>query len=181
MPACSINCLVAVGLVTASFAAVGSAQQGPPKPAPEMSEIAYFEGSWSCDGKSFESPMGPAGTMKSTAEIRKDLNGHFQTGMIKGSMPNMPPFEGMFHATYDAGMKQYVMLWVDNTGGGAQSASSGWKGDTMVYEGDGHMGGKTMRSRDTFTKSGPTSMKHTWEMQMDGKWMPLGEETCKKK
>jgi hypothetical protein len=67
MHACSINCLVAVGLVTASFVAVGSAQQGPPKPAPEMSEIAYFEGSWSCDGKSFESPMGPAGTMKSTA------------------------------------------------------------------------------------------------------------------
>ncbi|MEO6212312.1 MAG: DUF1579 family protein [Vicinamibacterales bacterium] len=181
MRMCSINSLVAVGLLTASFAAVSSAQQAPPKPAPEMSQMAFFEGSWTCSGKMSESPMGPAGAMKSTVEVRKDLNGHFQTGTIKGSMPNMPPFEGRFNSTYDAGMKQYLMMWVDNMGGWSQSASSGWKGDSLVYEGDTHMGGQTMKGRDTFTKSGPASMKHTWEMQMDGKWMPLGDETCQKK
>lgn len=175
-----ITRLAAVALVTAAFAAVGSAQQGPPKPAPEMAQIAYFEGSWTCDGKMFETPMGPAGSMTSTADIRKELNGHFQSGTIKGSAANMPPFEGRFHVTYDAGMKQYVMLWVDNMGGWSQSTSTGWKGDVMVYEGEGHMGGQTMKSRDTFTKSGAASMKHSWEMQMDGKWMPAGEETCTK-
>jgi hypothetical protein len=181
MRMCSINGLAAVALVTASFAAAGATQPGPPKPAPEMSQLAYMEGMWTCDGKMFESPMGPAGTMKNTAEIRKELNGHFQTGTIKGSMANMPPFEGRFHATYDPGLKQFVMLWVDNMGGWAQSTSTGWNGDVLVYEGDSHMAGQTMKARDTFTKSGPASMKHTWEMQMDGKWMPLGEETCTKK
>jgi hypothetical protein len=178
---------VAAGLLTVSLAAVGAAQppaaqQGPPKPAPEMSQLAYFEGTWSCSGKMFENPMGsPAGAMTSTAVVRKDLNGFFQTGTIKGTMPKQPPFEGRFNETYDSATKQFVMLWVDNMGGWAQSASSGWRGDTIVYEGDTHIGGQTMKSRDTFTKSGPAAMTHSWEAQMNGKWMPIGEETCKKK
>jgi hypothetical protein len=177
----SKSALAAVGVLTAVFATSGSAQQGPPKPPAEMSQMAYMEGTWTCDGKTFEGPMGPAGTMKSTAVVRKDLNGHFQSGTIKGSSATMPPFEGRFHATYDAGTKQFVMLWVDNMGGWSQTMSSGWKGDTLVFEGDSHMGGQTMKSRDTFTKSGPTAMKHTWEMQVNGKWMPAGEESCRKK
>jgi hypothetical protein len=178
----SITRLTAVALVSVSFAAVGSAQQqGPPKPAPEMAQMTYFEGSWTCSGKMLESPMGPAGSMTSTAQIRKDLNGHFQTGTIKGTMANMPPFEGRFHLTYDSGAKQFVMMWVDNMGGWSQSATSGWNGDSLVYEGETHMAGQTVKTRDTFTKSGAGSMKHSWEAQMNGKWMPLGEETCRKK
>jgi hypothetical protein len=73
------------------------------------------------------------------------------------------------------------MLWVDNMGGWSQSRSAGWKGDTLVYEGDSHMAGQTMRSRDTFTRSGAGSMRHVWEAQLNSKWTPLGEETCKKK
>lgn len=78
-------------------------------------------------------------------------------------------------------MKQYILLRVDNMGAWSQTASSGWKGDTLVYEGDGHMGGQTMKSRETFTKSGPASLKHSWEIQVDGKWTPAGEGTCRKK
>ena len=70
--------------------------------------------------------------------------------------------------------------WVDNMGGWSQTTSSGWKGDVFVYEGDSHMGSQTFKSRDTFTKSGAASMKHVWEAQVAGKWMTVGEETCKK-
>ena len=171
----------AVAVVLASVAALAAAQQGPPKPAAEMSQLAYFEGTWTCKGKMHATPMAPAGEMSSTTEIRRDLDGHFQSGTIKGSSPNMPPFEGRFHATYDTGMKRFVMLWVDNMGGWAQSSSPGWKGDVLVYEGEGHMGGQTMKGRDTFTKAGPSSMKHSWEMEVNGKWMTAGEETCQKK
>ena len=180
MRTCWIPGLAAAVLIAVPLAVSGAAQDMP-KPAPEMSQLAYFEGSWTCDGKMMQTPMSPAGAMKSTAEIRKDLNGFFQTGTIKGTMANMPPFEGRFHSTYDPGAKKFVMMWVDNMGGWAQSTSSGWSGDSMVYEGDSHMGPQTVKGRDTFTKSGPTSMKHSWEMQMDGKWMPAGEETCTKK
>ncbi|MDQ3349618.1 MAG: DUF1579 domain-containing protein [Acidobacteriota bacterium] len=181
MLTCSINCLAVAGVLAVSFAAAGSTQQGPQKPAAEMSQLAYFDGTWTCSGKMFESPMGPAGDMTGDVVVRKDLNGHFQAGTIKGTSPTMPPFEGRFHATYDAGMKQFVMMWVDNMGGWSQTTSSGWKGDVFVYEGDSHMGGQTMKSRDTFTKSGAAGMKHMWEAQVNGKWMPVGEETCTKK
>lgn len=169
-----------VAFVVSMFMTAISAQQGPPKPSVEMAQLSFMAGSWTCSGKTFETPMGPAGPMTSTADIRQDLGGHFQSGTIKGTATGMPPFEGRFHTTYDPGKKQFVMLWVDNMGGYAQTTSSGWKGDTMVYEGQGNMAGQTISSRDTFTKSA-AGMKHTWEIQVNGKWTPAGEETCQKK
>ena len=151
-----------------------------PKPSPEMAKLDFFEGTWTCEGKMNDSPMGPGGKMSSTVRVRDDLNGHFQSGSVKGTMANMPPFEGMFHTTYDSGAKQFVMLWVDNMGAWAKSNSSGWQGDKMAFEGEQHMGGQTMKGRDTFMRSGSDTMKHIFEAQMDGKWMTMGEETCKK-
>ena len=51
----------------------------------------------------------------------------------------------------------------------------------MVFEGEVHMGGQTMKSRETFMKSGLASMKRTFEVQVEGKWMVAAEETCQKK
>jgi len=173
--------LSALAVLTLAFTALASAQQGPPQPAAEMSQLAYFEGTWSCSGKMMQSPMGPGGATTSTVQVRKDLNGHFQTGVIKGSATGMPPFEGRFQATYDAGMKQFVMLWADNMGGWSQTSSAGWKGDTLIYEGDSHMSGQSMKMRESFTKSGAASMKRVAEGEVNGKWMTLAEETCTKK
>jgi hypothetical protein len=164
-------------LLNAAFAS----GQEMPKPAAEMSQIAFFEGSWTCEGKSLDSPFGPGGPTKTTADIRKDLGGFWQSGVIKATMGTMPPVEGHFMATYDPAGKKFVMFWMDSMGGWSQTASSGWKGDAMVYEGDSQMGTQKMRSRDTFTRSGTGTMKHTWEAQVQGKWTPLGEETCTKK
>ena len=61
--------LASVGVLAAAFAVSGSAQEMP-KPAPEMAQIASFDGSWTCEGKMFQTPMSPAGTMKSTVEMR---------------------------------------------------------------------------------------------------------------
>lgn len=177
----TFSALSAVLLLQAGILAQDKPQPEMPKPAPEMSQLAYFEGSWTCEGKIAESPMGPAGEMRTTADIKPDLNGFWQTGMIKGTMKDMPPMQGQFHSTYDPAEKQFVMLWVDNMGGWAQSSSTGWKGDTMVYEGDSHMGPMKMRTRDTFTRGAGSTMKHTWDAEMNGKWTPLGEETCTKK
>lgn len=173
------------GMTMAAFVLVGtmaSAEQPQmPKPAPEMSQIAFFNGSWSCDGKMQATPMGPAGTMTSTAQIQTALDGFWQAGVIKGTSPGLPPFEGRFYVTYDPGAKHYLMMWMDSMGGWSRSSSSGWKADSMVYEGDSHMAGESMKTRETFSKGGAGSMKHVSEMQMNGKWMTTFEETCKKK
>jgi hypothetical protein len=121
------------------------------EPAPEMAGLAYFEGRWTCEGTMQPSPGAPAGKMTSTAMIHNDLGGFWQSGKIKGTTAGVPPFEGMFHTTYDPAAKQYVMQCVDNMGVWSRSASKGGS-DKIVYEGEMQMGSQKMAGRDTFTK-----------------------------
>src|SRR5262245_23124934 len=106
-----VTSIVGAAVVLFAAAATLAAQQRPPKPPAELSQLAYFEGTWSCQGKTFETPMGPATTTQSTVVARKDLGGHFQTGTIKGASPKMPRFEGRYSGTCDPDGKQFVMLW----------------------------------------------------------------------
>jgi hypothetical protein len=151
-----------------------------PKPAAEMAQLKFFDGSWTCEGIMQPSPFGPGGKMTSTVKSQTDFGGFWQSGTVKGSSPGMPPFEGMFHMTYDPGTKQHVSLWVDNMGAWSHSTSRGWEGDKIVFEGESAMGGKKIMGRDAFIKNADGSMRHTWEMQLDGKWTSIGDETCRK-
>jgi hypothetical protein len=173
--------LVAVVAVLAPCVLLQAAPDAAMKPAAEMSNLKWFDGNWTCEGTIPPGPMGPGGKMTSSVKSHVDLGGFWQSGMVKSSMGTMPAMEGMFHMTYDAGPKQYVMLWVDNMGGYAQETSSGWEGDKIAFSGNSAMGGKQVPTRDTFTKAADgASMKHDWEAQMDGKWSPMGSETCKR-
>ena len=79
---CSISGLAVVGLLTASFAASGAAQQGPPKPAPEMSQLTYMEGTWTCDGKMQDIGMNQSGR-KETVPLLPVMNNVW----IKNQLP----------------------------------------------------------------------------------------------
>ena len=92
MCSCSISGLAVVGLLTASFAASGANRGRRARPGNVAADLHGRH--WSCDGKAHDIGMGPGGPMKSTAVIRNDLGGFFQTGTIKGTIPNQPPFEG---------------------------------------------------------------------------------------
>jgi uncharacterized protein DUF1579 len=162
-------------------AALQAAPDEAMKPAAEMSNLKWFDGNWTCDGTAEPGPFGPGGKVTSKVKSHLDLGGFWQSGMVRSSTgTTMPAMEGMFHMTYDPGPKQYVMLWVDNMGGYAHETSSGWEGDKIVFSGSSAMGGKQVQTRDTFVKSGTASMKHDWEGQIDGKWTPMGSETCKR-
>jgi len=176
----SITAILAAATFAAAVPSI-AAPDAPPKPAAEMANLKAFDGSWNCEGKSEASPFGPAGTNKGTVRSHSDLGGYWQSGMVKSSMAGMPgAMEGMFHMTYDPGTKQYVMLWVDNMGAYPHETASGWEGNKIVFTGDMAMGGKKMTVRDTFTKGADGSLTHAWEGQIEGKWTPLGSETCKK-
>jgi len=183
-------------LVAAAFAAVApyaSAQaaadkkmdkpagaMAQPKPAAEMSNLKFFDGSWSCSGDGAMEPGGPMMKMNSSVKSQSDLGGFWQSGTVKGTTPGMPPFEGMFHMTWDAAARQYVMLWVDNMGAWSQTRASGWTGDKMVFSGEGQMGDQKMAMRDTFTRKADGNLGHTGEMQVKGQWMKMMDETCRK-
>jgi hypothetical protein len=150
-----------------------------PRPAPEMAQLMAFDGSWTCEGTMKPSAFGPGGPMTSTVRSRTELGGFWQSGIVKGMSPGLPPFEGQFHATYDPAGQRLVMLWVDNMGGWSQTSAPDWKGDTAVFAGDSYIGGKRFATRDTFTK-GRGTLRHSSEMEIGAKWTPLGDETCRK-
>jgi len=151
-----------------------------PKPAAEMANLKFFDGSWACSGEGAMEPGGPMMKMTTSVKIHSDLGGFWQSGMVKGTTAGMPPFEGMFHTTWDPAAKQYVMLWVDNMGGWFEERAPGWNGDTLVYTGAGNMGGKKMGGRDTFTRKADGTMGHMGELQVGGQWTKMMDETCRK-
>jgi hypothetical protein len=184
---------VAAAFVAASFAALvpctyaqsAADKKAPamahPKPAAEMANLKFFDGHWSCAGEGAMEPGGSMMKMDSTVQSTTGLGGFWQVGTVKGSpMGGMPPFEGMFHMTWDPAAKQYVMLWVDNMGAWSQARAAGWAGDKLVFTGEGQMGEQKMGMRDTFVRKADGSLSHIGEMQVKGQWVKMMEETCRK-
>jgi uncharacterized protein DUF1579 len=178
--------LLAVALATVPCTSAWAAEKKAdkpmvhPKPAPEIAKLKFFDGSWSCSGEGVMEPGGPAVKMTSSVKSHSDLGGFWQSGMVKGGPTGAPPFEGMFHMTWDPAAKQYLMLWVDSMGGWSQMRSSGWEGDKIVFTGDTQMGTMKMRARDTFTRRGASAMTHLGEGEVGGKWTKMLDETCRK-
>src|SRR6266849_4878612 len=152
-----------------------------PKPAPELAQLKYFLGTWHCEGNVPASPMGPAHKSRATVVTRLDLGGFWYSGTVREekAADNPHPLSGMFHETYDAAKKQFVMLWVDNFGVWSTETSTGWDGDKIVYSGEAAMGGERVPVRDTFAKKGEAELVHSYEMTMSGQKI-AGDETCKK-
>jgi len=156
--------------------------QDAPKPSPELAQLKYFAGSWTCSGDAPASPFGPAHKTETSVMIRSDLDGFWYAGTVaeRKTASNTQPVKGMIHLGYDATAKQYVVLWVDNFGSWATEMSPGWQGDTMVYTGDQMIMGEKAAARDTFVKKSDTEYTHKFELQMKGQWSPIVDETCKK-
>ena len=177
--------------ITAAFAAIALAALAPvalakappahPKPPAEMANLQFFGGNWACTGEGAMEPGGPMMKMDSSVQSTTGLGGFWQTGTVKGSpMGGMPPFEGMFHMTWDPVARNYVMFWVDNMGGWSQSRATGWQADKIVFTGDWQMGTQKMKTRDTFTRKPDGTMNHFSEMEAGGKWTKMMDETCRK-
>lgn len=157
--------------------------QDAPKPAPEMAQVKYFAGSWTCSGEAPASPFGPAHKTQTTMMLKLDLDGFWYGGMVTElkTASNKNPVKGMLHLSYDASSKQYVLIWLDNFGSWATETSPGWQGDTMVWKGEQMVMGEKATARDTFVKKSDREYTHKFELEMKGEWGTIIDETCKKK
>ena len=164
------------------LAASSALAQQAPKPAPEMSQVKYIAGSWSCSGDAPAGPFGPAHKTKSSLALKSDLDGFWYNGMMTEmkTASNTQPVKGMLHVGYEPAGKQYVMVWVDNFGNWSTEMSPGWQGDTMVWTGDMMAMGEKAGARDTFVKKSDTEFTHKFELNMKGQWGTIVDETCKK-
>jgi hypothetical protein len=153
------------------------------KRPPELAQLDFFQGTWSCTGKAFASPMGPEHATSANVHGVKtvgDMWIHISYDENKTAANPVPYHVGVYMG-YDAGKKNFVENCVDNFGGYCTQSSSGWNGDTMIFEGTANGSGQALGVRDTFVKKSANELTHTGDMQGDDKkWTKTDEETCHK-
>jgi hypothetical protein len=176
-------CLVCAVMLLGALAALPALSQapaGPPAPSPELAKLAFFAGDWNCKGKAEETPFGPAHATVGKVHISKEIGGFWYVGRYAETKTaaNSHPMVFQFVQGYDGTAKAFTMDCFDAFGGRCHQTSSGWQGDKLVYSGEATGTGPATPVRDTFTKTGPASLEHAGEMQMEGKWVALDHETC---
>jgi hypothetical protein len=151
-----------------------------PMPAPNaaLDQLKYFAGNWQCAGTGYLEGKGhpTAGAVN----MAWDLNGFFMSMRYeeKKTGVNPMPVTAVEHWGYSDELKKLVAGQVDSMGGYGTQASAGWDGSGMVWVGDYHLAGAKMPSRDTFVKHGDNELTHLGEIQQNGAWVKLDEETC---
>jgi len=166
--------IIAVVICLATVAAFGQSN-------PKLKELQPFVGTWQCTGITFASPMGPEHATKATVNGAWILNGSWveiRYTEVK-TAKNPHPYAVRMLLSYDEEPKAFVSGAVDNTTGYSTSQSPGWEDGKMTFSGAQHGGGATMKVHDIFTKVGKGDVRHESEMEMNGKWVKLDQETCK--
>jgi len=167
--------MLAVAVCLITVAAFGQSN-------PKLKELQSFVGTWQCTGMTFASPMGPEHATKGTVNGSWILNGSWvevhYTEMKTAKNPH--PYAVRMLLSYDEQPKAFVSGAVDNTTGYSTEQSPGWQDGKMTFSGAQHGGGATMNVRDVFTKVGKNEMRHESEIEMDGKWVKLDQESCKR-
>jgi uncharacterized protein DUF1579 len=178
----SFVCAVLILFVLAAVPAFSQAPSGPPSPSPELGKLAFFAGDWTCTGKAEESPFGPAHATQAKVHVSKEIGGFWYVGRYEETKTagNPHPVVFQFFQGYDDTAKAFVMECFDSFGSHCHQTSAGWQGDKLVYSGESTGSGPATPVRDTFTKTGDASLEHTGEFQMDGKWIAIAHEACKK-
>jgi len=147
-----------------------------------MKELDTLVGDGTCTGNIMATAKSPARATTGKYHGEKTLDGHWVVIRYdedkSDSNPN--PFHVQQYFNYDDEKKMFVAVEFDNMSPGyTSSTSSGWKGDTMTFDYNESVGGKTVSLRDVFTASA-SEKKHIGMMRnQKGEWVKIEEEVCK--
>ncbi len=159
------------------------ASMPPATPPPEMAKFNSMAGAWKCMSKMHLPPeMGGEQSGKSTMTIKKDMNGYWMVGQWKTEKTKtMPEMKGTIYWGYDTVDKKFVEVGLDSTGSLMRGTSEGPQDGKWVWTEDGVMLGKKSKSRTTVTQKSPNVTEVNTEIESEpGKWVPMGEDDCKK-
>ena len=170
--------LIALAFTASSVLAVDA----PPGPNPKLKELKYFVGNWQCKGTGFAFMGTPEHKTSGVAEASWTLNDYWLTIYYHESKTaiNAHPVAVRIYWGWDEQLKKFASGSVDDMGSYAVQYSSGWDGNKLVFNGETHGGGGTAKVRDVFTKVTSSKLEHMSEVEMNGKWTKLDEETCTK-
>ncbi len=166
--------IAAVMSVACLSAGIALAQQGPPKPGPEVQKLKVFEGKWKGESDMKPGPWGPGGKMMSEDDCTW-FEGGFELvcrGTGSGVMGKMKSEAVM---GWNGEEKAYKYMGFDSMGM-MGSANGTVSGNTWTWTGEDKMGGKMIKSRYTIVVTSPTTYTFKWETSEDGKtWTTAAE------
>jgi Protein of unknown function (DUF1579) len=163
--------LSAAAMIALSFGCSGGACA-----AAEVTQLAFFEGTWKCTGTiSGCSPAGSCTTAGST-HIERAVDGNWLHVVGDETVQGSPGATLHFalYLGYDAHRKTFVALGVGPGVYGTQY-SKGWVNDTFVLSADRYL------ARDTFVRKGADEFEHTAHVQAKDKtWRKIQDEDCRR-
>jgi hypothetical protein len=155
---------VAICVLLLGVSLQAQAQQGPPKPGPEVERLAYFVGNWNEVGKS--TAHGMEGPVSSTQEWKWVSGGFFLEGHSVNKTPG-----GDFSITailgYDPETKMYVYNAFDSWGESI-TAKGTFSGGAWTWMTESMMQGKPIETRLTETEISKTQYSLKYESSTDG-------------
>ncbi|NNG16459.1 MAG: DUF1579 family protein [Gemmatimonadales bacterium] len=151
-----------------------------PTPGAEQARIGYYEGTWSYEGESKDSPMAPGGKISMTETCRWFEGGFHLVCDSKGATP-MGPMSGHSVIGYDPAAQTYTMYGLNSRGEGYY-VSGGVTGNVWKWTAETTMDGTPVKFRAIVTEKSPTSYAFRLEMSAgDDEWTVLEEGAAAKK
>ncbi len=119
------------------FGALSLAFVGATASAAPMKELAVYKeslGKFSCEARE----TGSGKTFKATVEKAVEFDGYTYTERYTEmkSADHPKPWNGIFLMSYDPASSRWVRNGIDNSGERNAASSSGWSGNTWVWEND---------------------------------------------
>lgn len=159
-----------------------------PQPAPELAEyLQPIVGNWLCTttfaAGAFGTDSAPVKAV-SKLKIAKGealLGGFFYRGEVVFPKSKEMPMQmsGVFYIGYEPASRQVVSVTLDNAGTIMMGAGR-ILGAVASWTGEGYMNGKKVKTRETFTKTGPKELTHKIEADLGKGFQVLAEDLCKK-
>ena len=172
-----------IGMILAAWlvlAAAALAQMEMPKPGPEHKKLDMFVGSWTLDGDTKASSMGPAGKV-TESEKCEWMEGNFYVVCHTDFKTTMGNGSGISVMGYSADDKSYTYREF-NSWGEFTDSKGAVEADTWTWTNDEKMGAMTMKGRFTMKITSPTSYNFSFEMSEDGtKWTTVMDGKATKK
>jgi hypothetical protein len=149
-----------------------------PKPDPQLEQLQYFQGKWSCAVKPVNALVNsPAESF--TWEIKRTLNNFWFLGQATTKQAVAITHDTMGYNTLT---KRFGRTILTGDGQFINLLSEGWVSDKWVWEGSVVRGTQRSGLRETIVKKGDRVFEATYEQAdlVKKDWQPVLKETCRK-
>lgn len=171
---------ICFALTLSSITYAAMAQSGEPEqsqPAPELSRLEYFEGTWSCQQPAAPAP--PSGVF--TWTVGRDLNQFWFLGDAEEiQSPNdEQPINSREFLGYDTASKKLVRSVVVGNGNFYNLSASNWQDGKLVWSGTIVRQGQSTPLRQEIIQNNKDKFTATYFISNAlEKWTPVVDETC---